>query len=231
MQLAVFDLDHTLLRGDSDFLWGECLVRNGLVDETDYRARNAAFHEDYVNGVLDIHAFCRFSFAPLVAHGSERLEPLRQRFVTEDIAPLIAPGAPALLAKHRAQGDHIVITTATNRFVTEPIAELLGVRDLIATDPERIDGAFTGNIAGAPNFREGKPLRLREWLAAHQLNDARMTCYSDSRNDIPLLEMAHIPVAVDPDPVLADTARQRGWRIISLKRADDLSEQNPPAGA
>lgn len=220
MALAVFDLDHTLLRGDSDYLWGEFLIEAGLVDSTRYRQQNHDFMVAYNAGTLDIHAFCAFSFEPLVRWGRAQLEPMRRRFVEEEIAPRVAPGAPALLDKHRRAGDRLLITTATNRFVTEPIAELLGVSDLIATDPEERDGAFTGAIAGTPNFREGKPQRLRQWLRDNGAEGETLACYSDSRNDVPLLEMAHRPVAVDPDDALAAHARSRGWPIISLAAAE-----------
>lgn len=217
MRLAVFDLDHTLLRGDSDYLWGEFLVAHGLVDSESYRRKNQTFYEDYRSGTLDIAAFCAFSFEPLVQHGPDVLEPLRRRFVEEVVAPIVAPGAPALLDDHRARGDHLLITTATNRFVTEPIAALLGVADLIATDPEHVDGRYTGRVHGTPNFREGKPERLRHWLHERGMKTLPMVCYSDSRNDIPLLEMADEAVAVDPDEALAAEAEARGWRILSLR--------------
>ncbi|MCK5769794.1 HAD family hydrolase [Algiphilus sp.] len=216
MALAVFDLDHTLLRGDSDYLWGEYLVEQGLVDGPAYKARNQAFYEAYMAGTLDIAAFCAFSFEPLVQWGHAHLAPLRARFVDERIAPLVAPGAQALLDGHRGRGDRLVITTATNRFVTEPIAALFGIEDLIATDPEVRDGRFTGRIAGTPNFREGKPERLRKWIRDQGMEGEPMTCYSDSRNDIPLLEMADTAVAVDPDDALAAVARERGWALLSL---------------
>lgn len=219
MRLAVFDLDHTLLRGDSDFLWGEFLVNRGLVDAADYQRRNRAFYDDYRRGTLDIEAFCAFSFEPLVAHGHRALVPLRAQFIDEVIRPIIAPGTPGLLDAHRADGDRLVITTATNRFVTEPIAELLGVPHLIATDPEREGDRYTGRIAGTPNFQSGKPKRLRTWLRDEGVEGAPLVCYSDSRNDIPLLEMADEAVAVDPDDTLAAEAERRGWRILSLKEA------------
>ena len=221
MALAVFDLDHTLLRGDSDYLWGEFLIAAGLVEAEHYRAQNQAFMAAYNAGTLDIHAFCAFSFQPLVRWGRQHLEPMRRRFLEEEIAPRVAPGARPLLDRHRQAGDRLLITTATNRFVTEPIADLLGVADLIATDPEERDGAFTGAIAGTPNFREGEPQRLRQWLRDNDAEGETLVCYSDSRNDVPLLEMADRPVAVDPDDALAAHARDRGWPIISLAEAGE----------
>lgn len=218
MRIAVFDLDHTLLSGDSDYLWGEFLITEGLVDGPAYRAQNQRFYEDYVAGTLDIDAFSAHSFEPLVRLGHAQLDPLRHRFLDEVIAELVAPGARPLLDAHRERGDQILITTATNRFVTEPIAALLGVADLLATDPERdADGRYTGRIAGTPNFQAGKPERLRDWLVQRGGPRPELICYSDSRNDLPLLEFGDIAVAVDPDPVLAAAARERGWTILSLR--------------
>lgn len=218
MRLAIFDLDNTLLAGDSDHLWGEYLIEHGLVDAAQYRAGNDRFYADYEAGRLDIHAFAAFSFEPLVRLPRERLLALRERFVADRIAPLVAPAAPALLAAHRDAGELLVLTTATNRFVTEPIAELLGVDALIATDPEQRDGRYTGRIAGIPNFRDGKVRRLEAFLAERGIEADHTVAYSDSRNDLPLLQAADEAVAVDPDPVLAEQAQARGWRILSLRR-------------
>ncbi|HEX4895158.1 MAG TPA: HAD family hydrolase [Solimonas sp.] len=217
MRLAIFDLDNTLLAGDSDHLWGQYLVRHGVVDPEVYARENDRFYREYQAGTLDIHEYAAFSLQPLVRHGVEGLLALRARFVAEEIAPIVAPGTPALLEKHRAQGDRLLITTATGRFVTEPIAELLGVETLIATDPEIIEGRYTGRIAGTPNFQAGKVHKLRDWLGATGTGDWERTFYSDSRNDLPLLEQAHRAVAVDPDEVLRAEALRRGWPIISLR--------------
>lgn len=219
MRLAVFDLDHTLLAGDSDFLWGEFLVERGLVDPAWYAEENRRFLAAYEAGTLDIHAFAAFSFAPLAAHPLPQLEAWRADFLRDKIEPIVAPGAPALLERHRAQGDRLVITSATNRFVTEPIAALLGVDTLIATDPVFDGQRYQARIAGTPNFREGKVLRLREWLAAQRERPSHLSCYSDSHNDLPLLEMADAACAVDPDPRLLAQARARGWPVISLRTA------------
>ena len=217
--LAIFDLDHTLLDGDSDYLWGQFLVEQGRVDGESYERQNRVFYEQYHAGTLDIDAFASFSLAPLAAHETQELYALRQRFVREKIEPRVAPGAPALLRHHREQGDTLLITTATNRFITEPIAALLGVPHLLATDPEMIDGRYTGRITGHANFREGKVLRLREWLEHQRLQYGRSTCYSDSHNDLPLLGFADTAVAVDPDPTLRAEAQRRGWAVISLRGA------------
>jgi HAD superfamily hydrolase (TIGR01490 family) len=219
-RLAVFDLDHTLLAGDSDYLWGRYMVRHGLVDGETYERTNRRYYEDYLAGRLDIDAFCRFALAPLAAHPLATLQALRQRFLDEEIRPIVAAGAPALLAQHRAAGDTLLITTATNRFVTEPIAALLGVPNLIATDPELIDGRYTGRVAGLPNFRERKVERLREWQARQPAVFSSRICYSDSQNDLSLLDSADEAVAVDPDPQLRAEAERRGWRVISLRDAE-----------
>ncbi len=217
MRLAVFDLDNTLLAGDSDHLWGQWLVRHGVVDAADYARENDRFYREYQAGTLDIHAYAAFSLRPLVVHPLERMLALRTRFISEQIEPLVAPQATMLLQKHRAQGDQILITTATSRFVTEPIADLLGVEHLIATDPEHDGSRYTGRIAGVPNFQAGKVERLRTWLSAQPQACTHMSCYSDSHNDIPLLEMGDNAIAVDPDPLLLATATERGWPVISLR--------------
>jgi HAD-superfamily subfamily IB hydrolase, TIGR01490 len=221
MDLAVFDLDHTLLADDSDYRWGQFLVAEGLVEADRYEATNRAFYEDYLAGRLDIQAFCRFSLEPLTRIPPAELSDLRARFVEQCIRPAIAPGAPALLAAHREAGDELLITTATNRFVTEPIAALLGVRHLLATEPELRDGRYTGALAEEANFREGKVHNLRRWLAVDGRRFEKIVCYSDSRNDLPLLAMADVAVAVDPDSALRAEAARRGWRIISLREPRD----------
>lgn len=217
MRLAIFDLDHTLLAADSDYLWGRFLVDVGAVDGERYERQNQIFYDDYRNGTLDIEAFCRFAFAPLAQYPLATLLSWRERFVRERIEPIIAPLAPALLERHRAQGDRLLITTATNRFVTEPIAELLGVDALIATDPERVDGRYTGELAGLANFRDGKVTRLKQWIATLPEAPTHLSSYSDSHNDLPLLLLADAPVAVDPDDRLRTIAAERGWPVISLR--------------
>ncbi|NGY05512.1 HAD family hydrolase [Solimonas terrae] len=216
-RLAVFDLDHTLLADDSDHLWGCWMVEQGLVDRDRYARENERFYGLYSAGTLDIHEYAAFSMQVLVEQPPARMLALRERFVAERIAPIVAPGTPALLERHRAQGDVLLITSATNRFITEPIAALLGIDHLLATDPEQRNGRYTGRIAGIPNFQGGKVHRLREWLASQAPPFDHLTAYSDSRNDIPLLEEAHTAIAVDPDPVLRATAGARGWQIISLR--------------
>lgn len=219
MRLAIFDLDNTLLTGDSDHLWGEFLVEQNLVDRAFYARENDRFYETYKAGTLDIAAYTAFAVEPLIRLGAARLRPLRDLFLKTKIEPIIAPAAPALLERHRIQGDTLLIITATNSFITEPIAELLGVDALLATEPEQISGRYTGRIKGTPCYREGKQVRLKGWLAAQPESYSHMTFYSDSHNDLPLLRTVQQPVAVDPDDVLRAEAERRGWRIISLREA------------
>ncbi len=216
MRLAVFDLDHTLLAADSDYLWGQFLCDEGLVDRAQYEARNRQFYADYSAGTLDVAAFYAFSLAPLTQRSVADWLPLRQRYVDTLIAPQIAAQAPALIAKHAAQGDTLLICTATQRFITEPIAALLGVPHLLASEPEVADGHFTGQLLRA-NFQGAKVTGLQDWLARQPQPFSHITAYSDSRNDLPLLEFADVAVAVDPDPVLQQAAAARGWPVISLR--------------
>lgn len=216
--LAVFDLDQTLIDGDSDYLWGQFLSRSGHVDPTPYEDANRRFYQQYMDGTLDIREFAEFSMAPLAELDQDLLGDLRLRFLRECIEPAIACGAPSLLAQHRKAGHELVITTATNRFITEPIAALLGVSNLLATEPEVIDGRCTGRLVGIPNFREGKALRLKAWIGQQSNPPGLIYAYTDSHNDLPLLELAHRPTAVDPDPRLRSEAQKRGWPIISLRK-------------
>jgi len=216
-QLAIFDLDHTLLAGDSDHLWGEFMIEQGLVERAPYKRQNDRFYADYKAGTLDIAAYMRFALEPLVRLGAGPLLPLRARFVADVIDPLVAPAAPALLERHRIQGDELLIITATNRFITEPIAQLLGVDELLATDPERVDGRYTGGIEGVPCYREGKVRRFEQWLHERGERFDTVTFYSDSHNDLPLLRHVQRPVAVDPDDELRAEAQRRGWPVISLR--------------
>jgi HAD superfamily hydrolase (TIGR01490 family) len=217
MRLTIFDLDNTLLAGDSDYLWGRFLVSEGLVDGDLYERENERFYREYREGSLDIFEFLRFSLRPLAETPPERLLALRERFLAGHIRPIVPAAARELLARHRAAGDTLMIITATNRFVTAPIAQLLGVPHLIATDPEERDGRYTGEVAGVPCYRDGKVRRLMDWLTAHGGDLAGSHFYSDSHNDLPLLERVAHPVAVDPDAILERTARERGWPVISLR--------------
>jgi len=217
LNLAIFDLDNTLLGGDSDYLWGRYLIEQGLVDGEYYERENRRFYEEYKVGTLDIYEFLRFSLQPLSQHDMATLHEWRKNFIQEKIEAIMLPAARALLQHHRDQGHTLLIITATNRFVTELIAAILGVEHLLATEPEVKQGRYTGNVSGTPCFREGKVENLKLWLKATGMNLASSWFYSDSLNDLPLLEMVTHPVAVDPDDTLADHARMRGWPIISLR--------------
>ena len=218
MTLAIFDLDNTLIAGDSDHLWGDFLVERGLVDSARYKATNDQFYQDYKDGRLDIHAYLRFALQPLTEHALSNLMDWRDEFLREKIAPIMLPAAGALLRKHRDQGHSLMIITATNDFVTGPIAESLGVDYLLATRAEMIDERYTGEIDGVPCYREGKVQRLHEWLQQHPAETlADSWFYSDSHNDLPLLRKVAHAVAVDPDPVLLREAQGAGWPVISLR--------------
>lgn len=216
MGLAIFDLDNTLLNGDSDYLWGRFLVSKQLVDGDYYEKENQRFYDEYKAGQLDIFEFLAFSLQPLSQHSLPALQQLHDEYMQTVIRPLITRAARQLLQQHRDQGHILLIITATNRFITEPIARELGVEHLLATDPEMLDGRYTGRVAGIPCFREGKVQRLEAWLKQTGRNLAESWFYSDSHNDLPLLERVRYPVAVNPDDTLADHASQKGWPIISL---------------
>jgi HAD superfamily hydrolase (TIGR01490 family) len=218
--LCLFDLDHTLLAGDSDYEWGQFLVDRGVLAREEYEAQNAAFFEQYKDGTLDIHEYLGFALRPLAAHTAEDLARWHAEFMRARILPMITPRARALVRRHLDAGELCAVVTATNSFVTTPIAKELGIPHLIATEPESVGGRFTGRVAGTPCFREGKIRRVDEWLAGlgRRLEDyAASSFYSDSHNDLPLLERVRRPVAVDPDARLAAEAARRGWPVISLR--------------
>jgi len=219
MKLALFDLDHTLLPLDSDHAWGEFTARIGWVDAQAFKRRNDAFYAQYQSGALDIHDYVRFATEAARKAGREAAEQARARFMREVIAPAIRPPALALLAAHRGAGEQLAIITSTNEFVTRPIADALGVPELIAVNLARDAGGWiTGEIAGTPSFRAGKVARMDEWLRARGLDwgGAEITFYSDSCNDLPLLEKADHPVAANPEPALRRIAQERGWRVLDL---------------
>ncbi|BBB27809.1 histidinol-phosphatase [Amphritea japonica] len=217
MSLAIFDLDNTLLNGDSDHAWGEFLCEKGIVDSEFYRQSNDYFYQQYKAGSLDIYEFLEFALKPLADNEPHILRELHQEFMTTKVAPMMLPKAVTLLQKHRDQGDYLLIITATNRFVTGPIAEALGVDDTLATEPEQIDGRYTGKVAGTPCFQSGKVERLNTWLAQTQHSLDNSYFYSDSINDKPLLDRVTNPVAVDPDERLKQAADDNSWPIISLR--------------
>ena len=217
MSLAIFDLDNTLLSIDSDHAWGEFLLEQGAVDPVAYREANERFMADYNAGTLDMAAFLEMALKPLADNSPEQLAAWHQQFMASKIEPHILPKAEELLARHRTKGDTLLIITATNRFITGPIAERLGVDDLIAVEPEMIDGRYTGRVDGVPSYREGKVTRLQTWLESNDLTMDGAWFYSDSHNDLPLLEKVEHPVAVDPDDTLRQVAEERNWRIMSLR--------------
>ncbi|MDR0278578.1 MAG: HAD-IB family hydrolase [Paucimonas sp.] len=217
MRLALFDLDNTLLGGDSDHAWGDYLCARGILDPVEYQNRNDAFYQDYLAGKLDLQAYLNFSLEILATTEMAQLDEWHGDFMRDCVEPIILPKALALLKKHRDAGDKLVIITATNRFITGPIAKRLEVETLLATECELVDGRYTGRSIDVPCFREGKVTRLRTWLAENGLNLEGSYFYSDSMNDLPLLEQVDNPVAVDPDPNLRAEAEKRGWPVISLR--------------
>ncbi|MDH5259560.1 MAG: HAD-IB family hydrolase [Gammaproteobacteria bacterium] len=217
MSLAIFDLDNTLLAGDSDVLWGQFLVEKGVVDENYYSAENQRFYDEYNNGTLDIFEFLAFSLKPLSENPVEELNQWHKEFMQRKIQSILLPKAFELIAHHKQKGDTLLIITATNRFVTAPIAELLGVPHLLATDPEQVDGNYTGKVAGVPCFQEGKVTRLNTWLTENDENLTGSCFYSDSHNDLPLLKLVNEPVAVDADKILQEYAAEHNWKTMSLR--------------
>ena len=217
MALALFDLDNTLLSDDSDFLWGCFLVDKGLVDKATYDAANQRFYAEYKQGTLNILEFLAFSLQPLTQFSMQQLDELHKTFMEKYIRTAMTKKGIAQIKSHRDKGDITVIITATNRFVTGPIAEAFGVDDLIATDPEIIDDRYTGQVAGTPCFQGGKITRLNEWLENTDHDLEGSTFYSDSHNDIPLLEIVTTPIAVDPDEGLKVLAIERNWEIRTFR--------------
>ncbi|WP_137819261.1 HAD family phosphatase [Pseudomonas sp. 2FG] len=217
MRLALFDLDNTLLAGDSDHAWGDYLCARGILDGVAYKARNDAFYQDYLAGRLNITDYLNFSLEILGCSEMAQLEQWHREFMRDCIEPIILAKGEALLAEHRAAGDKLLIITATNRFVTAPIAARLGVDTLLATECELADGRYTGRMTDVPCFREGKVTRLNRWLQENGFDLEGSCFYSDSMNDLPLLEQVSRPIAVDPDPKLRAEAERRGWPVISLR--------------
>ena len=223
MNLALFDLDNTLIATDSDYEWGQFLIARGVVERDQYEARNDAFFAAYKAGTLDIHAYLAFALEPLARHPRAQLDAWHAEFMDAVINPAITPAARALVRSHLDAGDLCCCVTATNSFVTAPIARAFGIPHLIAAEAEEIDGRFTGKPVGIPSFQEGKIKRVNLWLDGMGTSLAgfsRSLFYSDSRNDIPLLERVTDPVAVDPDDTLRQTAIARGWRIMTLRNTE-----------
>lgn len=217
MSLAIFDLDNTLIAGDSDHLWGEFLVEQEHVDSELFKQQNDRFYRAYQDGTLNIHEYLAFALEPLTRFNSAQLEQLHEQFMQHKIEPLMLTKAAQLIEQHRQQGHTLLIITATNRFVTAPIAARLGIDHLLASEPEVVDGLYTGKACGTPCFQEGKVHRLKQWLEQQQLAEDTTYFYSDSANDLPLLQQVSNPIAVDPDPRLRRYAQEHDWPIISLR--------------
>jgi HAD superfamily hydrolase (TIGR01490 family) len=215
--LAIFDLDNTLIGGDSDYLWGCFVCEQGLVDGDEFAARNEQFYADYQAGKLDIRAYLRFALSPLVGQAPETLAAWHRKFMATKIEPIMLPKAAALIDSHRKRGHELLVVTATNQFITRPIAEALGIGELLACEAEMVDGRYTGEPAGVPSYHEGKVTRLRAWLVDRDTTLDGAYFYSDSHNDLPLLKLVDHPVAVDPDPTLLAHAEAAGWPVISLR--------------
>ncbi len=217
MALAIFDLDNTLIAGDSDHSWGEFLVAEQRVDAQQFKKSNDQFYADYVAGSLDIFAYLEFSLRPLTEISMTELRELHTKFMQQVIAPMQLPKAKALLQKHRDAGDRLLIITATNRFVIEPICHSLGVTEFLSADPEIVDGRYTGKVVGTPTYQQGKVTRLKEWMKEQSETLEGSWFYSDSANDLPLLLEVDNPVAVDPCDRLRENAEDKQWPIISLR--------------
>lgn len=218
MRLALFDLDNTLLGGDSDHAWGDYLCERGILDTATYKTRNDEFYQDYLAGTLNLTEYLNFTLEILGRTEMAQLDEWHRDFMRDCIEPIILPKALELIDKHRAAGDKLVVITATNRFVTGPIVERLGIETLLATECEQAEGRYTGRTTGVPCFREGKVTRLNMWLEENGLSLEGSYFYSDSMNDLPLLEQVANPVAVDPDPKLRAEAEGRGWPVITLRK-------------
>jgi HAD superfamily hydrolase (TIGR01490 family) len=220
MNLAIFDLDNTLLDGDSDYNWGLYLVKKGYLDEGEYKEQNQKFFEEYQVGKLDIFAFAEFQFRFLKNNTRKFLNDVRSDYINEIIKPMILKKAVDLVNQHKEAGDRLLIITATNSFITKPIGELFGIDELIGTDPEENEGEFTGKVKGTPSFKEGKVTRLFDWLGEKnfKLADFEKTFfYSDSHNDLALLEVVTNPVVVNGDKILLEKAQEKNWPTLNLK--------------
>ena len=217
MPLAIFDLDETLLSGDSDHAWGEFLVSKALVDSADFKANNDRFYQQYRNGQLDVASYLAFSCAPLARIPRETLDILHTEFMTDIVEPMILLKGRTLIEQHQAQGDFVMVITATLDFITRPIVSALGIKTLLAPVAEIRNGQYTGQVPGIATLGQGKVDRMKLWLADQPFTLQGSTFYSDSRNDLPLLQQVDHPVCVDPDPVLRAHAENQGWPIISLR--------------
>lgn len=221
MKLTIFDLDNTLLAGDSDYTWGNFLIAKGIVDAEDYQQKNDQFYADYQQKKLDIQAYQRFVLTPTIPMTTAECRELHDEFMRDYIEPIRLPKAEQLIEQHKQQGDTLLVITATNHFIASPIVSMLAIEHILATDPEWIDGHFTGNIVGTPCFQEGKIARLNIWLEEQKQQNGSIfthtTFYSDSINDAPLLDIVDTAIAVDPDDALRALANDKQWEIMSLR--------------
>ena len=217
MKLAIFDLDNTLIGGDSDYLWGKFLCKNGYLNQETHSIEHERYYNDYKAGVLDIRKFLEFQLKPLANVDPDILSARREQYINEMIRPILLDKAIKLITDHRQQNHVLLIITATNRFITEPIAELLDITNLIASEAEKKNGRYTGKPAGIPSYAGGKITRLQNWLKEHNYQPDETWFYSDSHNDLPLLKIVEHPVAVDPDDILRKEAEKNNWPIISLR--------------
>ena len=212
MSLAMFDLDNTLIGGDSDYLWGEFLCEKGIIEDTaSFQKMNEYFYQQYEVGKLDIYAWAEFSFKVLTEYSIDELNDLRQNFINQKIEPIFLDKAQSCINQHKENGDTVLVITASNTFITAPIAEMYGINHLLATEPEFKDGRFTGKVSGVPCFQSGKIDNLMPWIEKHNKNLKGSYFYSDSHNDLPLLELVDNPVAINGDPRLTSTANKNGW--------------------
>ncbi|VAW49685.1 Phosphoserine phosphatase [hydrothermal vent metagenome] len=217
MALAIFDLDNTLIANDSDFLWGEFLVANKYVNAEQFAQQNAQFYQDYQKGTLDIMAYQRFALKPLSTQSLKTLEQWHQQFMQQYIEPILLPKAQALVDQHRDQGDRLLIITATNTFITRPIGLKYGITELLGTEGEIKNGRYTGEVAGIPTFQAGKVTRLNQWLEQENETLKGSYFYSDSHNDLPLLEIVDHAIVVDGDDKLLQIAQENQWQSMSLR--------------
>lgn len=219
MALALFDLDNTLLAGDSDYLWGVFLAEQGIVDAGFYEQENQRFYDEYKQGSLDIFEFLAFSLKALTENDADTLRKLQNQFLEEKVKPIMSPASFELIEKHRKAGDTLLVITATNSFVTAPIVKAFGIENLLATEPEIKNGKYTGQVAGTPCFQEGKVKRLNTWMKDNNIGLENSWFYSDSHNDLPLLKLVTHPVVVDGDEKLLEYAETQNWPVMSLRQA------------
>ncbi len=217
MSLAIFDLDNTLIGGDSDFLWGELLGEEGVVDANAYREKNEYFYQQYDLGVLDIYAWLEFCLEPLSRYSMTELEAFHHQFMIQKIEPIMLDKAQNCINRHKEKGDTVLVMTATNSFVTAPIAKKYGINQLLATEPEIKAGRYTGGVSGIPCFQSGKVDKLMPWLQKNEETLTGSTFYSDSHNDLPLLELVDNPVAVNADKILTKIAEKKGWEALNWR--------------